>query len=93
VVVAAGLQTPDRLARSAGLRWHEGIAVDGRDMATSQPGIHALGDCVSVDGASSRYLEPITRQVQALAAALLGQPARPYEPRPAPVRVKTRLLH
>lgn len=89
VVVAAGLRTPDRLARSAGLHWHEGIAVNPATLATSQPGIHALGDCITVDGSTSRYIEPITRQVDTLVAALLGQAPVHYAPRPAVVRVKT----
>ena len=89
VVVAAGLQTPGRLARSAGLHWRDGIAVDPATLATSQPGIHALGDCITVDGAASRYIEPIARQVSTLTAALLGRTSVGYEARPAVVRVKT----
>ena len=89
MVVAAGLHTPGRLARSAGLQWRDGIAVDPATLATSQPGIHALGDCITVEGVASRYIEPIARQVSTLAAALLGQAAVPYEARPALVRVKT----
>ncbi|WP_051443340.1 FAD-dependent oxidoreductase [Curvibacter gracilis] len=89
VVVAAGLHTPGRLARSAGLQWRDGIAVDPATLATSRPGIHALGDCITVEGVASRYIEPIARQVSTLAAALLGLAAVPYEARPALVRVKT----
>lgn len=89
VVVAAGLQTPGRLARSAGLHWRDGIAVDPATLTTSQPGIHALGDCITVDGAASRYIEPIARQVSTLTAALLGRAPLGYEARPAVVRVKT----
>lgn len=89
VVVAAGLATPPRLARSAGLAWQRGIAVDAASLRTSDPRIHALGDCITVDGEASRFIEPIARQARAIAAALCGTTPAPYEPRRAPVRLKT----
>ena len=89
VVVAAGLLPPHRLAQSAGLDWTHGIAVDAGTLQTSVSRIHALGDCISIDGQCSRYIEPIARQARTLAAAILGQPVTPYEHRAAVVRVKT----
>ena len=89
VVVAAGLLPPNRLAQGAGLAWANGIAVDSTTLQTSVSGIHALGDCISIDGQCSRYIEPIARQARTLAAAILGQPVSPYEHRAAVVRVKT----
>lgn len=89
VVVATGLLPPNRLAQSAGLNWANGIAVDPSTLQTSVPGIHALGDCISIDGQCSRFIEPIARQARTLAAAVLGQGASPYEHRSAVVRVKT----
>ena len=89
IILAAGLQTPSRLADTAGLAWHNGIAVQPGTLATSVPGIHALGDCISIDGQVSRYIEPIARQAQTLAANILGLPAAPYEVRRVPLRVKT----
>ncbi len=89
VVVAAGLLPPHRLAQSAGLDWAQGIAVDADTLQTSVSRIHALGDCISINGQCSRYIEPIARQARTLAAAILGQPAAPYEHRAAVVRVKT----
>lgn len=89
VVVAAGLLPPHRLAQSAGLDWAHGIAVSADTLQTSVPGIHALGDCISIDGQCSRYIEPVARQARTLAAAVLGQKASPYEHRAAVVRVKT----
>ena len=62
VVLAAGLQTPNRLARSAGLHWNNGIDVQPGTLATNVPGIHALGDCIAIAGQVSRYIEPIGRQ-------------------------------
>lgn len=89
VIAAAGLQTPPRLAHSAGLDWDNGIAVDAATLRTSDPRIHALGDCIAVNGQPSRYIEPIARQARAIAAVICGATAAPYEPRAAVVRVKT----
>jgi len=97
VLAATGLATPQRLASSAGLAWHNGIAVDASTLATSHPHIHALGDCITIDGQASRYIEPISRQAATIAAKLAarrrGAPATEcplrYEVRAAVVRVKT----
>ena len=89
IVLAAGLQTPNRLATSAGLAWHNGIAVQPGTLATSIPGIHALGDCIAIDGQVSRYIEPIGRQANTLAATILGLPPTPYQTIRVPLRVKT----
>jgi rubredoxin---NAD+ reductase len=89
VIVAAGLHTPNRLAVSAGLAWDNGIAVDADSLATSVPGIHALGDCISIGGQVSRYIEPIGRQAQVLAAAIAGEASAPYQHSRVPLRIKT----
>lgn len=97
VIAATGLVTPHRLATSAGLAWAHGIAVDGTTLATSHPRIHALGDCITIDGQASRYIEPIGRQAATIAAkiaarrqgAALDACPVPYEVRPTMVRVKT----
>ena len=97
IVAATGLATPSRLARSAGLAWDQGIAVDPTTLATSHPNIHALGDCITVHGQASRYIEPILRQAKTIAAKLVARrqgaaqddcPVA-YEAKPAVVRVKT----
>ena len=92
IVVAAGLQTANRLARSAGLAWHNGIDVQPGTLATSVDGIHALGDCIAIGGQASRYIEPIGRQVQTLTANILNLPAVPFHQRRVPLRVKTTSL-
>lgn len=89
VIAAAGLQTPPRLAQSAGLAWNNGIAVDAAKLRTSDEHIHAMGDCIAIDGQPSRYIEPIARQARAIAAEICGATPAPYEPRAAVVRVKT----
>jgi rubredoxin---NAD+ reductase len=92
VVVAAGLQTPGRLAASAGLDFNHGIAVDGSTLATRVPGIHALGDCISIDGEVSRYIEPIGRQARLLADRITGAVTAPYVAGRVPLRIKTTSL-
>ena len=62
IVLAAGLQTPSRLAESAGLAWDNGIDVQAKTLATNVAGIYALGDCIAINGQVSRYIEPIGRQ-------------------------------
>jgi rubredoxin-NAD+ reductase len=89
VVVAAGLETPGRLARSAGLAWDNGIRVTPHNLRTSAERIHALGDCIAIDGQPSRYIEPIARQARAIAADICGADPAPYVPRAPVVRVKT----
>ncbi len=89
IIVAAGLQTPSRLARSAGLVWNQGIDVEPDSLASSIAGIHALGDCISIAGKVSRFIEPIGRQAQAVAAGILGQSPQPYQQSAVPLRIKT----
>ncbi|MCY1378307.1 Nitric oxide reductase FlRd-NAD(+) reductase [compost metagenome] len=81
--------TPPRLAQSAALDWNHGIAVDAATLRTSDERIHALGDCITIHGQASRYIEPIARQARAIAAHICGGEPVPYEAKPAVVRVKT----
>ena len=92
VIAATGLQTPNRLAQSAGLDWANGIAVNAQTLRTSDAHIHALGDCISINGQTSRYIEPITRQARTIAASIATNAPLPYEVRAALVRVKTTTL-
>ncbi|MDZ4129966.1 MAG: FAD-dependent oxidoreductase, partial [Hydrogenophaga sp.] len=89
VIAAAGLATPPRLAQSADLKWDNGIAVDPANLKTSNERIHAMGDCIAINGQPSRFIEPIARQARAIAADICGAAPAPYEPRAAVVRVKT----
>ena len=89
VIIAAGLETPNRLAKSAGLAWNNGIEVQPETLATSVDGIHALGDCIAINGQVSRYVEPIGRQAQTLAARICDGDAVPFRTAHVPLRVKT----
>lgn len=90
VLSATGLQTPSRLADSAGLAWHNGIAVDSLSLATNVQNIHALGDCISINGQPIRFIEPIARQARVIASRLRGDGAHfAYEHVKPVIRVKT----
>ncbi|MEQ1685261.1 MAG: FAD-dependent oxidoreductase [Burkholderiaceae bacterium] len=89
IIAATGLQTPGRLAQSAGLDWNNGIAVDPVTLRTNMPNIHALGDCISIDGQALRFIEPIGRQAKLIAGHVTGAAVLPYASRRPPVRVKT----
>lgn len=89
IIAATGLQTPSRLAQSASLTWKNGIAVDPQTLCTSNPAIHAMGDCITINGQACRFIEPIARQARTVAAAIVGCEPVPYEQRPMVVRVKT----
>ena len=92
IVVAAGLQTANTLAASAGLAWNNGIDVHAETLATSVAGIHALGDCIAIGGQVSRYIEPIGRQAKTLAASIVGGQPAPYVSKRVPLRIKTSSL-
>ncbi|MGW6356363.1 NAD(P)/FAD-dependent oxidoreductase [Streptomyces sp. NPDC055092] len=86
VLVGVGAVPRDRLAREAGLRCDQGVAVDSR-ARTSDPGILAIGDvtCRPVTGADGvRRLESIPSAVeqakQAAAVILGGREASPEVP-------------
>jgi 3-phenylpropionate/trans-cinnamate dioxygenase ferredoxin reductase subunit len=84
VIVGIGVTANDALARDAGLDVANGIVVDqfGR---TSDPHIHAMGDCAVLPWKDMRIrLESVQNavdQAEAVAALLAGGEA-PYEPKP-----------
>ncbi|NQW92873.1 MAG: FAD-dependent oxidoreductase [Polaromonas sp.] len=92
IILVAGLQTPNQLALSAGLAWNNGIDVHAETLATSVAGIHALGDCIAINGQVSRYIEPIGRQAKTIAASIVGGQPKPYTMSRAVLRIKTTSL-
>ncbi|MDT8893283.1 FAD-dependent oxidoreductase [Halomonas sp. I1] len=91
VLVATGLRPRSELAEAAGLSVApEGILTD-RYLATSAPGVHALGDVACVDGVNAMYVQPLQASARALAATLAGTPTA-VRYGPWPVLVKTPLL-
>lgn len=91
-LAATGLKTDARLARSANLEFNNGYAVDPLTLRTSDPAIYALGDCASFNGKTYRFIEPIHRQADVVAAALMQQPSSGFVIRDVPVRLKSRSM-
>lgn len=87
VLSAIGLHSRTELARDAGLAVNRGIVVD-RQLRSSDPDIHALGDCAEVAGLVLPYIQPLLAQAKALAATLAGSPTELVYPA-MPVVVKT----
>ncbi len=87
VLSAIGLAPRVALARAAGLNVQRGVVVD-RFLASSQPHVHAVGDCAEVEGLSLPYVMPLMQQGRALAATLAGTPTPVVYPA-MPVVVKT----
>lgn len=87
VVSAVGLKPNIALAEAAGLKVNRGICV-GKNLATSNPDIYALGDCAEVEGLVLPYVMPIMQAVQALSKTLAGNPTEVKYPA-MPVSVKT----
>ncbi|MFM8928798.1 MAG: FAD-dependent oxidoreductase [Betaproteobacteria bacterium] len=92
LISAVGLGTPSRLAHQAGLRWDKGIAVDSQTLETGVAHVHALGDCISINGRPQRFIEPIRRQARVVAARVCGMPTPAYDSSMPPIRVKTSSL-
>ena len=87
VISAIGLKPRAQLASAAGLTVARGVVVN-RQLATSAPNVHAVGDCAEVEGTLLPYVMPIMQQARALAATLAGNPTPVAYPA-MPVVVKT----
>jgi len=92
VVLCMGLQPDSSLAQSAGITWDKGIAVDSQSLKTNIDHIFALGDCISVEGKVSRYIEPILRQARVIANQITGNQSIVFNSQPSPIRIKTSSL-
>ncbi|WP_344965802.1 FAD-dependent oxidoreductase, partial [Crossiella cryophila] len=90
VVVAAGATPDTTLAEAAGLTVDRGVRVDDA-LRTSDPRIHALGDCASHPGALGGFVQSAWEQAEVLADLLTGaDPAARYHGTPAVTRLKIR---
>jgi nitrite reductase (NADH) large subunit len=74
VVMAVGVRPHTELARAAGLEIGRGILVDDL-MATSAPGIYAIGECAEHRGIAYGLVEPAYEQADTLARRLGGDEA------------------
>ncbi|MET3694071.1 FAD-dependent oxidoreductase [Methylobacterium goesingense] len=90
LVAATGLATPSRLVRGAGLAFDRGIVVDRATLRTNRTDIFALGDCISIDGQPCRFIEPVARQAEVIAHAIVGRVHPGYAHAAPVIRLKTR---
>lgn len=72
VVLTAGGRPSTGLARAAGLPVRRGIVVDDH-LTTSDPAIHAIGDCAQHGDRVSGFVGPAWDQAGVLALRLLGE--------------------
>ncbi|MER7563205.1 NAD(P)/FAD-dependent oxidoreductase [Streptomyces sp. NPDC048523] len=72
VVLACGVHPRIGLAQTAGLDVRKGIVVDD-ELRTSDPHIHAIGDCAQHDGNVYGLATPALEQADALAELLSGR--------------------
>ncbi|MBT2410983.1 FAD-dependent oxidoreductase [Streptomyces sp. ISL-12] len=84
LLLCAGTVPDTRLARAAGLRVRHGIVVDER-LRTSDPRIHAIGDCAEAGGRVRPGPGAAWDQAETL-AAILGGHATAYRPGPSALR-------
>jgi len=77
VVFAVGVRANIDLARAAGLDVNRGIIVDDF-MATSEPGIFAVGECIEHHGQTFGLVGPLCEQARICAVALCGDIPEPY---------------
>ncbi|MFI1399908.1 NAD(P)/FAD-dependent oxidoreductase [Streptomyces sp. NPDC020681] len=75
VVLACGVRPRTGLAVEAGLEVRKGIVVDD-ELRTSDPNIHAIGDCAEHDGRVYGLAGPALDQADVLASVLTETPAR-----------------
>ncbi|RFC62178.1 NAD(P)/FAD-dependent oxidoreductase [Fulvimarina endophytica] len=71
VVMAVGIRPSAEIAKEAGLAVNRAIVVDAQ-MRTSDPHIHAVGECVEYNGTLFGLVAPLYEQAKVLAKCLLG---------------------
>ncbi len=81
IVLAVGIRPNVELARKAELDVNRGILV-GDDMATSDPDIYAVGECIEHNGQVFGLVAPIWDQAKVCGARLAGDTAAAYVPPP-----------
>lgn len=92
LIVAAGLETDPRLAKTAGLDFDQGILVDSDTLRTSDEFIFALGDCISFNGQPCRFIEPIKHQAKVIAHQIIGKNKPVYQHSMPVIRLKNKVL-
>lgn len=81
LLLCTGVEPDTGLARRAGLTVRTGVVVDAQ-LRTSDPRIHAVGDCAEHDGVVAGRLTDAWEQADTLAAVLTGESVRHRPGRP-----------
>ncbi|WP_158849279.1 FAD-dependent oxidoreductase [Saccharothrix deserti] len=90
VVVSAGVRAETGLAEQSGIEVDRGILVDDA-LRTSDPRVHAIGDCAQHVGTVSGLVQPAWEQAAVLADRLTGvAPAARYAGTTVVTRLKAR---
>jgi nitrite reductase [NAD(P)H], large subunit/nitrite reductase [NAD(P)H], small subunit len=87
VVMATGVRPDIALAARSGIACLRGIVVD-RQLATSVPGVSAIGECCEIDGQTWGLVAPCMRQADVLADRLAGTPGEAFHWQDAGTRLK-----
>ena len=87
VVMAAGTRPRSALARAAGLECARGVRVDDA-MRTSDPLIHAIGECAEHDGVVVGLVAPIRDMAHVFAQRAAGDFTAQYSPAVAATHLK-----
>lgn len=77
VILSMGVRPRTGIARAAGLVTAKGIVVDG-NLRSSDPDIHAAGDCAEFNGASWGIIPAAMEMAAPCARAILGDESSPY---------------
>lgn len=88
VVAAVGLAPNIDLAKKAKLNTNLGICIN-EFCQTSNEDIYAIGDCAEANGVVQAYLEPIRRQVKAMASHIEGKNDYKFKIIPSLIKTKT----
>ena len=89
VVIAAGITPNIELAKEAGLQCGRAIVVDDQ-LTSSDPNIHALGECCEINGESFGLVEPGYQQAEVLARRL-GDPQATDQFRSAAIATRLKI--
>ena len=88
VLAAIGITPNIDLAKKAKLETNMGVCIN-HHCQSSDEDVYAIGDCAEIDGVVQAYLEPIRRQVKALASHLYGNSTNNFDVLPTLIKTKT----
>ena len=92
VVVACGVRPATALAEQSGLAVNRGIVVDD-ELRTSDPAIHAIGECSEHRGVVHGVVAPLRLQARSLAARRAGDRSAAFQGSEAATTLKVAGVH